>query len=346
MREEDRRIEKGRQNRKVVLVERPQGKPREESFALKEGLLREPREGEVVLKNRYLSLDPAIRGWMREGASYMEPIPIGGVVRSGVVGEVIESRARGYRQGEILVALGGWERFSVIRASQIARRVTDPERFPLSNQLSVLGGNGLTAYFGMYDIGKPKAGETVLVSAAAGGVGSIAGQLAKRAGCRVIGVAGGEEKCKWVKEALGFDGAIDYKSSEMTVLEGIKRECPDGVDVYFDNVGGEILNAALMRINVGARVVLCGAIAQINDVELPPGPSQYIRLLTQRAQMRGFVTMDYAARWQEGSAALSQWLMEGSLKHREHIIEGLENAPAAFLGLFEGVNLGKMMVKV
>lgn len=334
-------------NRQIVLASRPTGAVNAAHFALRESPMPEPAEGQVLLRNLYLSMDPAIRGWMAAGESYIDPIPIGAPIRSGAIGEVVASEHPDYAPGDRVVGLMAWEDFSAVSARQLGRVLPRESPLPLSTCLSVLGGNGLTAYFGLLEVGRPQPGETVVVSAAAGGVGSIVGQIARIRGCRAVGIAGREDKCRWLTEELGFDAAVNYREQPgHDVSRALKAVCPKGVDVYFDNVGGPILDAVLRRINVGARVVLCGAISQINATELPPGPSNYIRLLTRRARMEGFVTLDYAARWAEGSAQLARWVLEGELRYRDEIVEGLERAPQAFLRLFSGDHIGKLMVRV
>lgn len=330
-------------NRRIVLAQRPDGLVTDEDFRLEAGALGPVPGGRVRVKNLYLSLDPAIRGWMNPGDSYIEPIALGAAIRSGSLGEVVESNHPSFRAGDNVIGLTAWEDYSDVHAKAIHKMPVDIP-VPLTNFLSVLGGNGLTAYFGLLEVGRPKAGQTVLVSAAAGGVGSTVGQLARIQGSRAVGMCGSADKCAWLTGELGFDAAIDYKAGNLR--DAIGAACPDGVDVYFDSVGGAMLDAALAHINVGARVVLCGAMSQMNEPHLPPGPKNYIRLLTKRARMEGFVTLDYAARWGEGTQKLAEWLLAGDLLHREHVVEGLENAPSAFRMLFDGTNIGKLMVRV
>jgi len=327
-------------NRQILLAQRPQGDLDSSDFTLVQGADPVLSDGQILIRNAFLSMDPAIRGWMSAGASYVRPIEVGAVIRSAVIGEVLESRHLDFEPGDHWVGLGGWEQLSAVDP-RMGRKIP-PMPLPLSTSLGVLGGNGLTAWFGMHDVGRPQAGDTVVVSAAAGGVGSIAGQLAKRLGCTVIGIVGSDEKARWITEDLGFDAAINRRTEPVyAALKAFPK-----VDVYFDNVGGPILDDVLARIAVGARVVICGAISQINAAELPPGPKNYIRLLTQRASMRGFVTLDFAPRWQEASTALAELVISGDLVHREHIIDGLENAPDALAGMFRGDNLGKLMIRL
>jgi NADPH-dependent curcumin reductase CurA len=286
-----------------------------------------------------------MRGWMNEGKSYIRPVAIGEVMRAGAVGVVTESRSPRFAVGDHVSGAFGVQRFWTGPADdQSGLAQIDPGLAPLPAWLNVLGMPGMTAYFGLLDIGQPKAGETVLVSAAAGAVGATVGQIAKHLGCRVVGIAGGADKCRFVVEELGFDACIDYK--EGPIGPGLKQHCPDGVDVYFDNVGGEILDAVLTRINMKARIVICGAISQYNNTTPVRGPANYLSLLVNRARMEGMVVFDFAHRYPEGVARLAQWLREGSVKHREHVVEGLENFPAALLMLFEGKNFGKLVLKI
>lgn len=331
-------------NRRIVLARRPVGEVQEADLRYVEAPLEALNDGEVRIRNLYISLDPATRGWMDDKASYMKPIAIGGVMLSAGVGVVEESKLADWKPGDIVAGLFGWEDFTTMPNMQMARRAATHPDLPLSYELGVLGGNGLTAYIGLHKVGQPKAGETVLVSAASGAVGSIVGQLAKLAGCRVVGITGGAEKARILVEELGFDAAIDYKNNNL--YEGLRTACPEGVDIYFDNVGGEILDVALTRINVRGRVVLCGAIAQINDTELPPGPKNYIRLLARRARMEGFITLDYAREWATMSETLAQHVLRGEIKVLEEVVDGLESIPQAFARLFRGEKIGKLVVKV
>ncbi|MBC7174593.1 MAG: NADP-dependent oxidoreductase, partial [Polyangiaceae bacterium] len=326
------------------LARRPSGLPALEDFALKEAPMPAHGPGEVLVRNLYLSLDPAIRGWMSDAQSYLPPIRIGDPVRSGALAEVIASNREGLLPGDIIQALAAWEEYSVLGEHAIHGKVAPIEGIPLESSLSVLGGTGLTAYFGLLEIGAPKPGETVLVTAAAGAVGSIVGQLAKLHGCRAVGIAGGREKCEWLTGELGFDAAIDYRSGDLRAR--LKEACPKGVDVFFDCVGGEQLDLGLARINLGARVVICGAISQINAEELPPGPSNYVRLIAKRARMQGFVTFDYAARFDAARAELARHIFEGNLRYRDDVVVGLESAPRHLLRLFDGSHRGKLMVKI
>lgn len=333
-----------RENRRILLASRPVGEIQDENFAQETVAVPELKDGEILVRNLFLSLDPAMRGWMREGDSYIEPVQLGDVMRGSTIGEVLESRNPGYAPGDKTFGMGGWQDYLVTKPEGRLRKLPSGAPFPLTHFLSVLGVTGLTAYFGLLDIGAPKEGETLVVSTAAGAVGSIVGQIGKIKGCRVIGITGSDEKCKWITEELGFDGAINYKTQN--VGKELRRLCPKKIDVYFDNVGGPILNECLGLINVHARIVICGAITVYNATEPQPGPSNYLTLLTKRSKMQGFVVIDYMDRFSEGIMALGQWVGEGKLKHREDIVEGLENAPKAIHKLFDGTNQGKLIVKI
>jgi len=332
-------------NQQFRLASRPVGMPAADNWQLTEEALAPLADGQVRVKLLYLSLDPAMRGWMNEGKSYIRPVAIGEVMRAGAVGVVTESRAPRFAVGDHVSGAFGVQRFWTGPADDKGGLAKiDPGLAPLPAWLNVLGMPGMTAYFGLTEIGQPRAGETVVVSAAAGAVGMTVGQVAKRLGCRVVGIAGGADKCRFVVEELGFDACIDYK--EGPIGPGLKQHCPDGVDVYFDNVGGEILDAVLARINLKARIVICGAISQYNNTTPVRGPANYLSLLVNRARMEGMVVFDFAHRYPEGVARLGQWLREGSFKHREHVVEGLENFPAALMMLFEGKNFGKLVLKI
>ena len=303
-----------------------------------------PGPGEVLLKNLYLSIDPAIRGWMSDAKSYLPPIEIGEPIRSGTLSQIIESNAEGWPVGQIVQALAAWESYSVVSSRMLHGKVKTIDGIPLSTMLSVLGGTGLTAYFGLLEVGRPKEGETVLVSAAAGGVGSIVGQIAKLRGCRAIGLTGSDEKCAWLTDELGYDAAINYKTSNLRLA--LEEACPEGINVFFDSVGGAILNTVLTRLNYHGRVVVCGAISQINEPELLPGPSNYLQLLAKSARMEGFTTLDFARRYDEARSDLAQWIGGGKIRYRDDIVEGLDEAPSHLLRLFSGEHRGKLMVKL
>jgi len=331
-------------NYQILLKKRPSGAPAADDFESGEGRVRSPEHGEVLLKNLYLSIDPAIRGWMSDAKSYLPPIAIGEPIRSGTLSQIVESNAEGWPVGQIVQGLAAWECFSTVPVSNLHGKVKTIEGIPLHAMLSVLGGTGLTAYFGLLEVGRPKEGETVLVSSAAGGVGSIVGQIARIKGCRAVGLTGSDDKCAWLTDTLGYDAAINYKAADLRIA--LKEACPRGIDIFFDSVGGEILNIALTWLNRRGRIALCGAISQINAVELPPGPSNYLQLLAKSARMEGFTTLDFARRYDEARAVLASWIREGQLKYRDDIANGLENAPSHLLRLFTSEPRGKLMVKL
>jgi NADPH-dependent curcumin reductase CurA len=304
--------------------------------------VREPADGDVVVKVLYLSLDPAMRGWMNDVRSYIPPVKIGEVMRAGGVGRVIESKASGVKVGDYVGGVFGIQEYATMPAAGVKR--IDPALAPLPVHLSVLGMPGMTAYFGLLDIGRPQPGETVVVSGAAGAVGLVVGQVAKIKGCRVVGIAGGPEKCAFLIDELGFDGAIDYKSEEVHV--GLRRECPKGIDIYFDNVGGDTLDDCLAKLRLHARVVICGAISQYNNTTPVKGPSNYLSLLVNRATMTGMVVFDYTERFAGAEAELAGWIADGSLKPREDIVRGIETFPETLLKLFKGENFGKLILQV
>jgi NADPH-dependent curcumin reductase len=329
-------------NHQFRLAARPTGLPEPSDWEYTEEPVGEPAEGQVLAKALFLSLDPAMRSWMNEGRSYIAPVGIGEVMRAIGVGQVIESRHPEYSEGDNIVGMFGIQEYAVLDGDGLTP--VDPGLAPLPVYLGTLGIPGMTAYFGLLDVGKATEGDTVVVSGAAGAVGSVAGQIAKVKGCRAIGIAGGAEKCRFLVDELGFDAAIDYKSED--VRAALREHCPDGVDVYFDNVGGEILDNVLRRLARGARVVICGAVSQYNASDGMTGPSYYMSLLVNRASMTGFVVFDYADRYAEAAAEMAGWMAAGELKTREDITEGLERFPDALLGLFRGENLGKQLLKV
>lgn len=332
-------------NQQFRLASRPVGLPGAANWQLVDEPLAPLEDGQVRVKVLYLSLDPAMRGWMNEGKSYIRPVAIGEVMRAGAVGVVLESRTPRLAAGEHVSGSFGVQRYwtgTPDEKSGVTK--IDPALAPLPAWLNVLGMPGMTAYFGLTEVGQPRAGDTVVVSAAAGAVGMTVGQVAKRLGCRVVGIAGGPDKCRFVVEQLGFDACIDYK--EGPIGPGLKQHCPDGIDVYFDNVGGEILDAVLARIKLKARIVICGAISQYNNTTKVAGPANYLSLLVNRARMEGMVVFDYAHRYPEGVARLAEWLREGGFQHREHVVDGFEKFPEALLMLFEGKNFGKLVLKI
>jgi NADPH-dependent curcumin reductase CurA len=311
------------------------------NFERREVPVPEPAEGELLVHNLYLSLDPAMRGWISDARSYMPPVAIGEVMRGGCVAEVLDSRHAAFSPGELVFGMFGWQDYAVSEGTGVLRV---PEDVGPTLALGALGWTSLTAYFGLAEIGKPAPGETVVVSGAAGATGSVVGQLARLRGARVIGIAGGPEKCDWVTRELGFDAAIDYRSED--VRARLKEQCPDGIDVYWDNVGGEILEAALGRLAVHARVVYCGAISSYNASSPPPGPRNYMQVLIRRARVEGFLVFDYVDRIDEALAELVPLVRSGQLRYREDIREGLDSAPAALGDLFTGANDGKLIVRV
>jgi len=330
-------------NRQWLLARRPQGMVSAEDFRWVEAAVPTPGEGEVVVRNLWLSCDPAQRGWIA-GDTYIPAVKIGEVVRSFAVGQVVESRIPKFPAGQLVQGLFGWQDYACVKPGTLSSPSPVPAGVPIETAMSALGATGITAYFGLLEVGRPKPGETVVVSAAAGATGSVVGQIAKIKGCRAVGIAGGAEKCRWLIDDYGFDAAIDYKSED---VGGRLRElCPKGIDVFFDNVGGEILDAALARLAMRGRVVLCGAIARYNDSAKGSGPKNYLSLVVQRGRMEGFIILDYMPRAAEAVVELSAWLKDGRLKNRVDVLQGLENAPAALARLFKGENRGKQLVRI
>jgi len=334
-------------NLQFRLAARPVGMVKDSDWQRVEEPLRELADGEILIKVLYLSLDPAMRGWMNDAKSYIRPVAIGEVMRAGGIGVVTASKSPRFAVGDHVSGALGVQRYwlgAIDDKSAALLTKVDPKLAPLTTYLNTLGMPGMTAYFGLLESGQPKAGETVVVSGAAGAVGQTVGQVAKQLGCRVVGIAGGKEKCDFVVNELGFDACIDYKGG--SVKDGLKQHCPQGVDVYFDNVGGEILDTVLTRINMKARIVICGAISQYNNTTPVKGPANYLSLLVNRARMEGIVVFDYADRYHLGVAALGKWLKEGKITSKEDIVQGLENFPQALNMLFEGKNFGKLVLQV
>ena len=329
-------------NRQFLLAKRPVGAATRDTFTYQQVPVAQPKESQILVKNQYLSLDPAMRGWMNEGKSYIPPVGLGEVMRALGVGKVIASQHPDFAVGDYVNGALGVQDYYLGEPRGFYK--VDPNLFPLPVYLSALGMTGMTAYFALLEVGTPKAGDTVVISGAAGAVGSIAGQIAKLKGCRVVGIAGGQEKCKLLIEEFGFDGTIDYKNED--VIAGLKRECPKGVDVFFDNVGSDSLDAVLSHLNFKARVVICGAISQYNNKEAVKGPSNYLSLLVNRARMEGFIVFDYADRYGVAGQEIAGWLAKGQLKNKEHIVEGLETFPETLMKLFNGENHGKLILKV
>lgn len=330
-------------NRSIYLTSYPTGMPTEDNFNMIESTLREIEEGEVIVQTLYLSVDPYMRGRMSGRKTYIDPFPLNEVVTGGVVGRVIESKHPRFQVGDHVLGNSlGWQDYSIIKGNQLNNL---PANIPLSKALGVIGMTGLTAYFGLLEIGQPKAGETVVVSGAAGAVGMTVGQIAKLKGCHVVGIAGSEEKVRYLKEELGFDEVVNYKTT-LNIYEDLKKACPNGVDIYFDNVGGEISDSVYRLLNRYARIPLCGQISGYNLQTPDMGPRITPLLLIKSALVKGFIVSDYQEKFREGISTLAQWYMTGQLKDQETIVEGLENTVSAFLGLFEGKNIGKQIVKV
>ncbi len=330
-------------NHQVRLAARPSGLPRPSDWALTEEPVPTPADGEFVAAVSHISLDPAMRGWMNAGASYIEPVEIGDVMRAGAVGRVISSEHPGFAVGEHVYGNFGVQEYGLSDGRGAVK--IDPSLAAPETHLGTLGMPGLTAYFGLLDVGRLRDGETVVVSGAAGAVGSVAGQIAKIKGARVVGIAGGEEKCRWLTDELGFDAAIDYKSEDVRLA--LRTAAPEGIDVYFDNVGGAILDAALTRLARGARIVICGAVSQYNATTSVQGPSNYLALLVARASMTGMVVFDYGARYGEAAAELAGWLREGRLVSREDIVDGgIADFHDTLLKLFTGENVGKLVLRI
>lgn len=329
-------------NHQFKLAKRPKGMVTREDFEYTQAPVPQPNEGEVLVKILYISLDPAMRGWMNEGKSYIPPVGIGEVMRAGAIGEVVSSNDPAFKKGDEVVGTLGVQEYAIARGKHLTK--VSSKLAPLPVYLGTLGMPGMTAYFGLLDVGQAKSGETVVVSGAAGAVGTVVGQVAKIKGCRVVGIAGGEDKCDFLVKELGFDAAIDYKHED--VKAALKQHCPKGIDVFFDNVGGDILDSALTQLAMHARIVICGAISQYNNTTPVKGPSNYLSLLVNRASMKGMVVFDYASRYAEAAREMGGWMAAGKLKSREDIVEGLETFPETLLKLFKGENTGKLVLKV
>jgi NADPH-dependent curcumin reductase CurA len=327
-------------NKQVLLASHPTGWVSEENFRLAEAPMPKPAEGEALVKNLWLSLDPYMRGRMSTAKSYAKGVEIGQVMEGETIGEVIESRHPGLKPGDKVVGHMGWQLYAVTRS---ATKLDEMPGVPLSYYLGILGMPGRTAYFGLRELGQPKPGDTVVVSAASGAVGSVVGQLAKIAGCRAVGIAGGREKCDYVTRELGFDACIDYKSENLS--QALKRECAKGIDVYFENVGGEMLDTILTQMNLFSRIVVCGMVSQYNVTE-PYGVKNLRFVLTQRIRMQGMIVFDWKDRYGEALGALAGHLSQGRLKYRESVVQGLENAPRGLIDLLQGKNFGKQLVKL
>ncbi len=328
-------------NRQFLLAAHPEGMIQTSHLQYHETERPFPAEEEALVKVTHISLDPAMRGWMENRGGYMAPLHIGDLMRAGCIGKIVESQNDRLPVGRLVSGSLGMQEYATTDGKstpvQLLPKDTDPEV-----ALGMLGGTGMTAYFGLLELGEPKPGQTVVISGAAGATGSIAGQIARIKGCRVVGLAGTDEKCAWLTDDLGFDVAINYKTQN--VRQELKRSCPDGIDVYFDNVGGEILDTCLALLAMNARVVICGGISRYNEETLPPGPSNYFNLVFKRARMEGFIVIDYAHRFAEAATEMNVWIEAGLLKQRATIIQGFENLPQALVDLFSGINIGKLMV--
>jgi NADPH-dependent curcumin reductase len=328
-------------NRQVLLKRRPTGVPTTADFEIADGPVPDPREGEVLVRGIYLSLDPYMRGRISAARSYAKPVDVGAVMEGRVVGQVARSRDPGFREGDYALGGYGWQLYSAVSAKTLLK--LDPAEAPLSTALGVLGMPGLTAYVGMSEIGRPQRGETVVVSAASGAVGAVVGQLAKRAGARAVGIAGGADKCRFVEGELGFERCIDHRSADLGAA--LDRVCPNGIDVYWENVGGAVQQAVFPRLRDFGRVVMCGMVSEYNDVEPRPGPN-LMPTVRKRLKIQGFIVSDQRQRFGEYRAMAAPLLRSGELKYREDIVEGLDRAPEAFIGLLQGRNFGKLLVKL
>ncbi|MGB8950880.1 MAG: NADP-dependent oxidoreductase [Candidatus Sulfotelmatobacter sp.] len=329
-------------NHRFTLASRPVGMPKRTDWAYEEETVRELHEGELLIRVLFISLDPAMRGWMNQSRSYVPPVGIGEVMRALALGQVVASKNPLFAVGKHVSGTFGVQEYFISDGKGLVE--VDPHVAPLPTFLNVLGMTGMTAYFGLLEPGQPRTGDTVVVSAAAGAVGSVVGQLAKIKGCRAVGIAGGADKCRYLLNDLGFDAVIDYKSEDVTAA--LRKSCPEGMNIYFDNVGGDILEAALSNLARGARIVICGAISQYNNTGPVQGPRNYLSLLVYRATMKGMLVFDYADRYAEAREEMAGWMAAGKLKSREDIVEGLETFPDTFLKLFRGENLGKLILKV
>ncbi len=335
-----------RTNRKIVLASRPEGAPQPSNFRLEQSPAPEPRDGQVLLRTLWLSLDPYMRGRMSAARSYAKPVEVGEPMVGGTVNEVVASKHPDFKPGDVVLGYAGWQDYAVSDGAGL--RKLDARRAPVSTALGVLGMPGMTAYAGLLTIGQPKGGETVAVAAATGPVGSLVGQIAKIKGCRAVGVAGGQDKCRYLVDQFGFDAAVDHRSKNFP--DELRQACPKGIDVYFENVGGAVWDAVSPLLNDFARIPVCGLIAQYNMTELPGGPDRtpqwFRQVLTKRLTIRGFIVRDFADQAEAFGRDVSAWLQQGKIKYKEDVVEGLENAPQAFLGLLQGKNFGKLLVRV
>lgn len=330
-------------NRRVVLASRPKGYPELSNFRLEEVPIEDPGPGEALVRTHYLSLDPYMRGRMSDAPSYVPPLALGEVIVGGIVGEVVRSNSDAFAVGDVVEGRLGWQEYGMARADTV-RKVPFPD-ISMSTALGVLGMPGMTAFFGLLEIGKPVAGDTVVVSAASGAVGALVGQIAKLSGCRVVGIAGSDKKVAYITDELGFDAGINHRAAE-DIGAALDDACPDGIDVYFDNVGGPITDAVVQRLGFRARVAICGQISQYNLETPPPAPSVLRPLLIKQARMEGFIVMSFQAKFEEGRARMAQWIREGKLKYREDVTDGIENAPEQFIELMRGHNFGKKLIRM
>jgi hypothetical protein len=329
-------------NKQWRLKARPVGEPSADTWDYTESEIPTIKDGQLLIKIEYISLDPAMRGWLNDAKSYIEPVQIGDVMRAGTVGKVVESKLDGFVAGDYVCGHNGVQSYAVSDGNGLYK--VDPNLAPLPYYLGVLGMPGMTGYFGLLKTGQPKAGDTVVVSGAAGAVGGLVGQIAKIKGCRVVGIAGGPEKCKFLVDELGFDAAVDYKNEN--VKKALKEACPKGVDVYFDNVGGDILDDVLTQINLHARIVICGAISQYNNTTAVKGPSNYLALLVNRARMEGIVVFDNIKEYPVAMKEIAGWIQSGEMTVKDHVVEGIETFPDTLMMLFKGKNFGKLVLKV
>jgi NADPH-dependent curcumin reductase CurA len=330
-------------NRQVKLKSRPVGIPQAEHFEILETPIPDLGDNEVLVRNIYLSVEPAMRGWVSDVANYSEPVPLGAVMRALAVGRVEASRHSDFKTGEFVTGMFGWQDYAAVEAKVIQRKITEAD-LPISTSLGVLGLNGLTAYFGLREIGQPKSGETVVVSTAAGAVGSCVGQIAKIKGCRTIGITGGPEKVRICRDEFRYDTAIDYKEDNLD--SALATTCPEGIDIYYDNTAGTISDQVLKHLKVGARVVICGTASIANWEPIPVGPRVERHLLVKRARIQGFLIFDYAEHFTEALKELTQWVRQGLIRYREDILEGIEQAPSSIAGLYRGENFGKRLIRV
>jgi hypothetical protein len=330
-------------NRQVRLKSRPVGIPQAEHFEIVNIPISSLGDNEVLVRNIYLSVEPAMRGWVSDVANYSEPVSLGSVMRAFAVGRVEASRHSDFRPGEFVTGMFGWQDYAAVEAKVIQRKITETD-LPISTSLGVLGLNGLTAYFGLLEIGQPKTGETVVVSTAAGAVGSCVGQIAKIKGCRTVGITGGPEKARICRDEFRYDTAIDYKADNLDL--GLAEICPEGIDVYYDNTAGTISDAVLKHLGVGARIVICGTASIANWEPIPEGPRVERHLLVKRARMQGFLILDYTDRYTEALRELTQWVRQGLIQYREDILEGIEQAPGSIAGLYRSENFGKRLIQI